>query len=63
MKSKFLKENIPENLINNLCQKIKQATFAPGFDIVNVYDPATKLIFIIDGQVNSYFISKGLDAL
>ncbi|CAD8049316.1 unnamed protein product [Paramecium sonneborni] len=63
MRSKFLKENIPENLINNLCQKIKQATFAPGFDIVNVYDAATKLIFILDGQVNSYFISKGLEAL
>ncbi|CAK62193.1 unnamed protein product (macronuclear) [Paramecium tetraurelia] len=63
MKSKFLKENIPDYLINNLCQRIKQATFAPGFDIVNVYDPATKLIFILDGQVNSYFISKGFDAL
>ncbi|CAD8143061.1 unnamed protein product [Paramecium pentaurelia] len=63
MKSKFLKENIPEYLINNLCQRIKQATFAPGYEIVNVYDPANKLIFILDGQVNSYFISKGLDAL
>ncbi|CAD8133742.1 unnamed protein product [Paramecium octaurelia] len=63
LKSKFLKENIPENLINNLCQRIKQATFAPGYEIVNVYDPANKLIFILDGQVNSYFISKGFDAL
>ncbi|CAD8075620.1 unnamed protein product [Paramecium sonneborni] len=63
LKSTFLKDNIPDELINNLCQKTKQATYAPGYDIANVNDTATKLIFILEGQVNSYFVSKGLEAL
>ncbi|CAK74825.1 unnamed protein product (macronuclear) [Paramecium tetraurelia] len=63
LKSNFLKNNIPDELINNLCQKTKQATYAPGCDIASVNDTATKLIFILEGQVDSYFVSKGLEAL
>ncbi|CAD8065047.1 unnamed protein product [Paramecium primaurelia] len=63
LNSNFLKNNIPDDLINNLCQKTKQATYAPGYDIASVNDTATKLIFILEGKVDSYFVSKGLEAL
>ncbi|CAD8209313.1 unnamed protein product [Paramecium pentaurelia] len=60
IQSKFINDTFNETLINQLCQKVQQENFGPGDDIIDIKNKSEKkLIFIINGQVDSFIHIQG----
>ncbi|CAD8195699.1 unnamed protein product [Paramecium pentaurelia] len=56
IQSKFINDTFNEILINQLCQKVQQENFGPGDEIIDIKNKSEKkLIFVLNGQVDSYF--------
>ncbi|CAD8185376.1 unnamed protein product [Paramecium octaurelia] len=56
IQSKFINDTFNETLINQLCQKVQQENFGPGDEIIDLKNKSEKkLIFVLNGQVDSYF--------
>ncbi|CAD8111887.1 unnamed protein product [Paramecium sonneborni] len=61
IQSKFIKDTFNDTLISGLCQKVQQENFGPGDDIIDIKNKSEKkLIFVLNGQVDSYFHMQGI---